>query len=82
MAFGSDMGTSTGSSMGTFKVANNLGKLPAGGATMKGVAGLTGRATNVSLKHSTTGLAKPRPFMAKIRPVRNEMKSIGRKRGY
>ena len=55
VGFGSELGTSTSPSMGTFKVANNLGKLPAGGATMKGVAGLEGRAENVSLKHSTVG---------------------------
>lgn len=77
---GSGFGSSP--SMGEFKSANSLGHLPAGGSTMKGVAGLEGRAENVQMRHSTKGLMSAKPFMAKIRPVKNEMKSIGRKRGY
>lgn len=87
-AFGSDpMGGSSGfgssPSMGTFKSANNIGaKLPTGGSTIRGTGGLTQRAEGVSMKHSTAGLASPKPFSAKVRPVKNEMKSIGRKRGF
>lgn len=75
------MGSS--SSMGAFKPANNISaKLPAGGSTMRGVAGLDARAENFSMKHSTKGLAASKPFTAKVRPIKNLAKSIGRKRGY
>lgn len=82
MAWGDDSGFSSGSDMGTFKSANSLGSLPAGGSTFRGTGGLTQRAEGVSMKHSTKGLTGPKPFTAKVRPVRNVMKDIGRKRGY
>ena len=81
---GGSSGFGSSPSMGTFKSANNVdaAKLPSNGATMRGVGGLTQRAEQVSTKHATKGLAGPKPSMAKIRPIKNEMKSIGRKRGY
>ncbi len=77
-----DLGVSTNPSMGSFKTANSLGKLPDGGSTFRGVGGLTAKAERVSMQHSTKGLGAPKPFSAKVRPVKNEMKSIGRKRGF
>lgn len=77
-------GFSSSPAMGSFKSANAIGgKLPAGGSTIRGTGGLTQRAEDFSFRHSTKGLSSgPKPFTAKVRPIRNEMKSIGRKRGY
>lgn len=82
--FGGDLGSSTFSgSKGAFKPANDISaKLPSGGSTIRGTAGLTQRAELISTKHSTKGLGGPKPFMAKVRPIKNLAKSIGRKRGY
>ena len=79
-----DFGTSTSPSMGTFKSANAIGaKLPAGGSTIRGTGGLTQRAEDFSFRHSTKGLGMgAKPFTAKVRPIKNIGKSIGRKRGY
>ena len=78
-----DTGASTNPSMGTFKSANNIGdKIPGHIATTKGISSLTGGAMTTSLKHSTKGLGSPRPFTAKIKPMKNIGKDIGRKRGY
>ena len=83
MSWDENSGFSSGGSMGSFKTSNNLGHLPAGGSTIRGTGGLTQRAEDFSFRHSTKGLSSgPKPFTAKVRPIRNEMKSIGRKRGY
>jgi hypothetical protein len=81
---GGEGGFSSAPGMGSFKSANAIGgKLPAGGATIRGVGGLEQRAGDFSFRHSTKGLSTgPKPFTTKVRPVKNEMKSIGRKRGY
>lgn len=73
-------GDLTSADRSTFKSANNLGKLPAGGSTFRGTSGLTQRAIGTSTRYSTKGLKGG--SMPKIRPVKNEMKSIGRKRGF
>jgi hypothetical protein len=76
-------GFSSSSSLGSFKSANSIGgKLPAGGSTIRGTGGLTQRAEDFSMRHSTKGLSSAKPFTTKVRPIKNEMKSIGRKRGY
>jgi hypothetical protein len=79
-----ETGFSSSPTMGSFKSANVIGaKLPAGGSTIRGTGGLTQRAEDFSFRHSTKGLSSgPKPFSTKVRPIRNEMKSIGRKRGY
>ena len=79
-----DSGFSSDPSMGSFKTSNSIGaKLPAGGSTIRGTGGLTQRAEDFSMRHSTKGLSSgPKPFSTKVRPIKNEMKSIGRKRGF
>ena len=79
-----ETGFSSSPAMGSFKSANSISaKLPASGSTIRGVGGLDQRAEDFSMRHSTKGLSSgPKPFSTKVRPIRNEMKSIGRKRGY
>lgn len=77
------MGAGTRPAMGSFKPANNISaKLPAGGSTMRGVGGITARAENFSMKHATKGLASPKPIGAKLKPIKNLGRQIGRKRGF
>lgn len=83
MAWEDESGFSSGGGMGDFKTSNNLGHLPAAGSTVRGTGALTQRAEDFSFRHSTKGLSSgPKPFTTKVRPIKNEMKSIGRKRGY
>ena len=75
-------GITSDAQKGAFKGANDLGKLPAGGATSEGVGGLARKAQTFAIRHSTKALRSPKPFTTKVRPITNEGKSIGRKRGY
>ena len=76
-------GVSTDATKGTFKGANDFGKgLPAGGATVQGAGTQEKKAMFYSMRHSTKGLGGPKPFTAKVKPITNVGKSIGRKRGY
>lgn len=75
-------GITSDAQKGAFKSANSLGSLPTGGASAAGVGGLLQKAQTFSVRHSTKGLRPSKPFTAKVRPITNEGKSIGRKRGY
>lgn len=76
-------GVSTDAQKGTFKGANDFGHgLPAGGATVEGSGNMQKKAMFYSMRHSTKGLGGPKPFTAKVKPITNVGKSIGRKRGY
>ena len=75
-------GVSSDATKGAFKGANDLGHLPAGGASVEGVGNMEKKAQIYSTRHSTKGLGGPKPFTAKVKPITNLSKSIGRKRGY
>lgn len=75
-------GTTSDAQKGAFKSSNDLGKLPEGSAGIEGSGNLLNKAQQYSTRHSTKGLAGPRPFMAKVKPITNLGKSIGRKRDY
>ncbi len=78
----SKSGVTSDAQKGTFKGVNELGKLPAGGATPKGAGGLEQKAQMYAVRHSTKAIRGPKPFMAKTKPITNVGKDIGRKRGY
>jgi hypothetical protein len=78
----SPSGLTSDAQRGSFKSSNDLGKLPEGGAGVEGSGTLLKHAQQYSIRHSTKGLAGPKPFTAKVKPITNLGKSIGRKRGY
>jgi len=75
-------GVTSDATKGAFKSSNDLGHLPEGGASPEGSGTLLKKAQIFSVRHSTKGLAASKPFTAKLKPIMNEGKSIGRKRGY
>ena len=75
-------GVTSDAQKGAFKGANDLGKMPTGGATSEGVGGIERKAQMFAIRHSTKALRSPKPFTTKVKPITNEAKAIGRKRGY
>lgn len=65
---------------GAFKGANDLGKLPEAGASAQGVGSLEKKAQMYSMRHSTKGLGSQRAAGAKVKPMTNIGRAIGRKR--
>ena len=49
-------GITSDAQKGAYKGANDLGRLPSGGSSPEGVAGLEKRAQTYSLKHQVKGL--------------------------
>ena len=75
-----DSGVLSDAQKGAFKGANDLGKLPTGGASPEGVGTLEKKAQMYSMRHSTKGLGSPRVSGAKVKPMTNIGRAIGRKR--
>lgn len=73
-------GITSDAQKGAYKGANDLGKLPSGGASSEGVAGLQKRAQTYSLKHQVKGLGFKRAPGAKLKTITNIGRDIGRKR--
>ena len=73
-------GVTSDAQKGAFKGANDLGKLPQGGASIEGAAGLQKRAQAYSAKHSIKGLGFKRAPGAKLKTITNVGRDIGRKR--
>jgi hypothetical protein len=76
----SQSGVLSDAQKGAFKGANDLGQLPEGGASVEGVGNLAKKAQVYSMRHSTKGLRGPKPFTAKVKPLTNMGRDIGRKR--
>ncbi len=74
----SDSGILSDAQKGAFKGANDLGKLPDQGSSVQGSSSLLKKAQVYSTKHSTKGLGSPR--VAKVKPMTNIGRAIGRKR--
>ena len=79
---GQKSGVTSDAVKGAFKGANDLGKLPEGGSSVEGVGALQKKAQVYSQRHSTKGLGSPRSPFAKVKPMSNLGRAIGRKRGY
>lgn len=75
-------GVQSGAQKGLFKSANDLGHAMNIGGSAQGVAGIERKAETMAIKHSTKGLMSRRPSVAKVKPITNLAKSIGRKRGF
>jgi hypothetical protein len=73
-------GVTSDAQKGAFKGANDLGKLPEGGASIEGAGGLQKRAQAYSAKHSIKGLGFKRAPGAKLKTITNVGRDIGRKR--
>ena len=73
-------GITSDAQKGVFKGVNELGKLPAGGATIEGAGGLEKHAQTYSMKHSVKGLGFKRAQGAKLKVITNLGRDIGRKR--
>ena len=73
-------GITSDAQKGAYKGANDLGRLPSGGASLEGVAGLQKRAQAHSMKHSVKGLGFKRIQGAKLKTITNIGRDIGRKR--
>ncbi len=65
---------------GAFKGANDLGQLPAGGASIEGSSGLLKKAETYSVKHSVRGLGFKRAPVGKLKTITNLGRDVGRKR--
>ena len=65
---------------GAYKGANDLGKLPTGGASIEGAGGLQKRAQTYSMKHQIKGLGFKRAPQGKLKTITNIGRDIGRKR--
>ena len=76
----SKSGVTSDAQKGAFKGANDLGKLPTGGAGIEGAGGLEKRAETYSMKHSVKGLGFKRSQRAKLKVITNLGRDIGRKR--
>ena len=73
-------GITSDAQKGAFKGVNDLGKLPEGGASSEGTEGLLKHAQQYSVRHSVKGLGFKRPATAKVKPLVNMGRDIGRKR--
>ena len=73
-------GVTSDAQKGAFKGANDLGKLPTGGASIEGAGGLQKRAQTYSMKHSVKALGFKRAQGAKLKTITNVGRDIGRKR--
>jgi hypothetical protein len=73
-------GITSDAQKGAFKGANELGKLPEGGASIEGVGSLEKHAQQYSVRHSVKGLGFKRAAGAKVKPLTNVGRDIGRKR--
>jgi hypothetical protein len=73
-------GITSDAQKGAFKGANELKGLPQGGASIEGVGSLEKHAQQYSVRHSVKGLGFKRAAGAKVKPLTNMGRDIGRKR--
>jgi hypothetical protein len=73
-------GITSDASKGAFKTGNDLGHLPDQGSSVEGVGSLEKHAQQYAVRHSTKGLGSPRVPGAKVKPMTNIGRAIGRKR--
>ena len=76
----SKSGVTSNAQKGAFKGANDLGKLPTGGASIEGSGSLEKHAQVYSMRHSVKGLGFKRAPTAKLKVITNLGRDIGRKR--